>query len=61
VRPRVGAIPDRPMEPTRVARTQETFRLLGWSPQTSLVEGLRCTIQWYREEAELQAQGQVGR
>ena len=61
VRPRFGAIPDRPMEPTRVARTQETFRLLGWSPQTSLVEGLRRTVQWYREEAERQVLGQSGR
>jgi nucleoside-diphosphate-sugar epimerase len=24
--------------------------MLGWTPQTSLVEGLRRTIAWYREE-----------
>jgi UDP-glucose 4-epimerase len=57
VRPRFGAIPDRPMEPIRIARTDETFHLLGWSPQTSLVEGLRRTIQWYREEAALPVAG----
>jgi len=51
VRPIFGAIPDRPMEPTRAARTDETTRMLGWSPQTSLVEGLRRTIAWYREAA----------
>lgn len=61
VRPRIGALPDRPMEPRRVACTQETYRLLGWSPQTSLVKGLQRTIQWYREEAEQQTLGQVGR
>jgi UDP-glucose 4-epimerase len=52
VQPVVGAIPDRPMEPVRVARTDGTLRLLGWAPTTSLAEGLRRTIDWYREEAE---------
>lgn len=52
LRPVFGAIPDRPMEPTRVARTDETLRMLGWSPQTSLAEGLRRTIQWHRAAAE---------
>jgi nucleoside-diphosphate-sugar epimerase len=60
VRPRFGAISDRPMEPTRIARTDETFRLLGWSPQTSLEEGLRRTIQWYREEIALPVEGRAG-
>jgi nucleoside-diphosphate-sugar epimerase len=57
VRPIFGAIPDRPMEPTRAARSDETLRLLGWSPQTSLAEGLRRTIAWYREAAARQAGG----
>jgi nucleoside-diphosphate-sugar epimerase len=60
VRPRFGTIPDRPMEPTRIARTDETFRLLGWSPQTSLEEGLRRTIHWYREEIALPVEGRAG-
>jgi UDP-glucose 4-epimerase len=50
VQPIFGAIPDRPIEPTRVARTEETLQMLGWAPETSLVEGLRRTIDWYREE-----------
>jgi nucleoside-diphosphate-sugar epimerase len=50
VRPILGAIPDRPMEPTAVARREETFRMLGWSPQTSLEEGLRRTIDWHRRD-----------
>jgi UDP-glucose 4-epimerase len=57
VRPIFGAIPDRPMEPTAAARTDETVRMLGWSPQTSLAEGLRRTIDWYREEATGSAGG----
>jgi UDP-glucose 4-epimerase len=48
VRPVFGAIPDRPMEPVRTARTEETRRMLNWAPETSLVEGLRRTIDWYR-------------
>ena len=59
VRPRFGAIPDRPMEPTRIARTDETFQMLGWSPQTRLNEGLRRTIQWYREETALPVEGRA--
>jgi UDP-glucose 4-epimerase len=50
VRPILGAIPDRPMEPTAAARREETFRMLGWSPQTNLEEGLRRTIDWHRRE-----------
>ena len=57
VQPHFGAVPDRPMEPTRVANTKETVRLLGWAPRTDLVEGLQRTIQWYREQAELQTIG----
>jgi UDP-glucose 4-epimerase len=47
LRPVIGALPDRPMEPTRVANSDETRRLLGWSPQTSLEQGLLRTIEWY--------------
>jgi UDP-glucose 4-epimerase len=47
LRPVIGALPDRPMEPTRVANSDDTRRLLGWSPQTSLEQGLRRTIDWY--------------
>jgi UDP-glucose 4-epimerase len=53
VRPVFGALPDRPMEPTHVARIDETRRVLGWSPNTSLDEGLRRTIEWYREVIHL--------
>jgi UDP-glucose 4-epimerase len=51
VRPVFGAIPDRPMEPVTAARSEETRRMLGWAPQTSLAEGLRRTIDWQRQAA----------
>jgi UDP-glucose 4-epimerase len=51
VRPILGAIPDRPMEPVTAARSEETRRILGWAPQTSLAEGLRRTIAWHRAAA----------
>jgi nucleoside-diphosphate-sugar epimerase len=47
VKPRFGALADRPMEPTRVARIDETRHILQWAPQMSLTEGLRRTIDWY--------------
>jgi UDP-glucose 4-epimerase len=43
-----GALPDRPMEPTRLARTSETFDRIGWKPQIAFREGLRRTVEWYR-------------
>jgi UDP-glucose 4-epimerase len=55
--PRFGAIPDRPMEPTRVARIDDTFRMLGWAPQTSLAEGLLRTVEWYRDAAARSTEG----
>jgi UDP-glucose 4-epimerase len=51
IRPLVGALPDRPLEPKRVASVQETRRQLGWSPTTTREEGLRRTIDWHRREA----------
>jgi UDP-glucose 4-epimerase len=51
MRPVFGAIPDRPMEPVLAARSEETRRMLGWAPETSLAEGLRRTIDWHRAQA----------
>jgi len=50
--PEFGALPDRPMEPVRLAKTAETFTKLGWKPQVSLREGLERTVAWYRAELE---------
>jgi nucleoside-diphosphate-sugar epimerase len=36
--------------PHKVVSTARARRLLGWTPQTSLEEGLRRTIAWYREQ-----------
>lgn len=46
--PVIGAIPDRPMEPSSTARIAESLRLIQWSPQVSLEDGLRRTIESYR-------------
>ena len=45
-----GALPDRPLEPTRSAKTAETFARIGWKPRVSLREGLERTVDWYRSE-----------
>jgi UDP-glucose 4-epimerase len=47
-----GALPDRPLEPTRLAKTAETFARIGWKPQVSLPEGLERTVDWYKREWE---------
>jgi UDP-glucose 4-epimerase len=45
---RFGAIPERQSEQVRVADTAPTAACLGWSARTSLDDGLRKTVAWYR-------------
>lgn len=47
IRPQIGALADRPLEPTGAADVAATRRLIGWSPATTLDEGLRRTIASY--------------
>ena len=49
VEPDFGALPNRPNEIWRmVGDGSRSERLLGWRPTTTLAEGLRRTIDWYR-------------
>ncbi len=48
VSPVYGAIPDRPLEPVRIANIAQTFERIGWKPKTTLASGLRTTVDWYR-------------
>jgi nucleoside-diphosphate-sugar epimerase len=50
IKPAFGAVPDRPMEQVRQADVARVKALTGWSPRTSLQEGLKSTVDWYREE-----------
>jgi nucleoside-diphosphate-sugar epimerase len=45
---RFGALPDRTFERPHAARVEETKRLIGWSASTSLEDGLRAAVNWYR-------------
>ena len=47
--PVFGGVADRPMERVRVADTARAFEVSGWRPKTSLADGLRSTVDWYRE------------
>jgi nucleoside-diphosphate-sugar epimerase len=47
-----GALPDRPLEPTRLAKTAETFARIGWKPEVPLQDGLERTVNWYRGELQ---------
>ena len=49
IEPTFGALPDRPMEPLRIAAVAETRGRIGWSPKTELSEGLSRTVEWYTE------------
>jgi UDP-glucose 4-epimerase len=57
VRPRFGALADRPLEPVRVARVADTTALTGWAPEVSLEDGLARTIGWYSPNMEAVAHG----
>jgi UDP-glucose 4-epimerase len=49
VSPSYGALADRPMEQVRAANIEETYKMIGWKPMTSLEEGLVNTVSWYKE------------
>jgi nucleoside-diphosphate-sugar epimerase len=51
-----GSRPDRPFEGMRAARETETARLIGWAPATTLADGLRRTVEWYRDRWSSQRQ-----
>lgn len=46
--PELGALSDRPREQVRVADVESTYSQIGWKPKTSLTEGLKETVDWYR-------------
>jgi UDP-glucose 4-epimerase len=48
IQPEIGALPDRPQEPTGAADIVASQKLIGWSPRVSLPEGLRMTIDSFR-------------
>jgi nucleoside-diphosphate-sugar epimerase len=50
--PEVGALPDRLHEVVRRAEPEHTRARTGWSPRTSLDEGLARTIESYRADRE---------
>ena len=47
--PLFNALPDRPLENTRIANVQLTDSLIRWKPKITLDEGLARTVRWYRE------------
>lgn len=47
--PRFGAVPDRLLEREPRADPAPARALLGWSPATTLDEGLARTVAWFRE------------
>lgn len=54
VRPELAAKSDRPLEFPRTADLESAAEIMGWRPRVTLDEGLRRTVEWYRERlAEL--------
>jgi UDP-glucose 4-epimerase len=50
--PRFGALPDRPMEPCRIADVARAFDKTGWRPGISLDEGLSTVVAYYRKRLQ---------
>ncbi|MFF5210365.1 NAD-dependent epimerase/dehydratase family protein [Streptosporangium sp. NPDC000396] len=49
LRPRYGALPDRPLDSARIADIAPAAKLLRWRPTVGLEEGLRLTVAWYAD------------
>ena len=49
IEPAIGVLQDRPLEPQRAARVNETYSLTKWKASTPLEKGLRETVTWYQE------------
>ncbi len=49
IEPCFNALPDRPFEQVRVADIAKTQAMIGWKPKTTLEEGLRRTVHWYKQ------------
>jgi UDP-glucose 4-epimerase len=47
--PKVGVVEDRPLERSVSSNLAQTRDLLGWATATPLSDGLRKTVQWYRD------------
>jgi len=56
--PVFGESPDRPNEQVRTADTAETYAKIGWTPKTSLEEGLARTVKWYEHQLRVARQSQ---
>jgi nucleoside-diphosphate-sugar epimerase len=50
IKPDFGALGDRHFEGVRIADASRTYKLLGWKSKVKIDEGLRQTMQWYREQ-----------
>jgi nucleoside-diphosphate-sugar epimerase len=48
VSPVFGALPDRPFEPVRIAELGLAHSRLSWKAKTTISEGLKRTIDWYK-------------
>jgi UDP-glucose 4-epimerase len=60
VEPSFGALADRALEQVRAADPGPAARALNWVPRTSLAEGLRRTVDWYRTLPEAAARAPAG-
>lgn len=52
IKPLFGALPDRPAENEIAAITGPAADRLGWRATTTLKDGLRHTVEWYRNTAQ---------
>jgi len=48
IRPILGAVADRPCDHSWCADTRPAREKLGWEPRTTLEDGLRKTVEWFR-------------
>ncbi len=52
IKPLFGALQDRSMEQVKVANIANAYARIRWKPKTALENGLKNTVDWYREQLE---------
>ena len=50
-----GEVADRPLEQVRVADAEGTAARIGFRAEIGIEDGLRRTVEWYRERARIAA------
>lgn len=50
ITPEFSSLLNRVLEQEQIADTEKTRKLIDWEPKTRLIDGLKKTVEWYRDK-----------